>query len=102
MTGLIYCSQLSNNRITRIESEAFHGVIASNIDLRNNSLRELQSSSFKDVVLLENLDLSELQLREMRTRALYTLTARNILLSSCGITTIHPEALYNVTVSEDV
>ena len=102
MTRLIYCRQLSNNKITRIESEAFNDVIASNIDLRNNSLRQLQSNAFKDVALVGNLDLRESQLTELPTQTLYTLTAQNVFLSSSGIMTIHPEALYDVTVSEDM
>ena len=94
--------QLSNNRITRIETEAFSNVVASGIDFRNNSLRELQSYSFRDVTVSETLDLSELQFAEIPANALYCVSAKNIYLNNGGVTLIQPEALTNVTVAEDV
>ena len=94
--------QLLNNKITRLESEAFSGVTASSIDLRNNSLREMKSYSFKDITLLETLYLNELQFTDIPTKAFYGVSAKNIYLNTGGIRTINPEAFYNVTASEDM
>ena len=94
--------QLSNNKITRIESEAFYGVVAGSIDFQNNSLRELQTYSFKDVQLTETLNLNELQFTDIPTKAFYNVFARNIDLSSSGINTIQTEAFFNVTLMEDL
>ena len=99
---LFYYRQLSNNKITRIESEAFNKVDASDINLRNNSIRQLQSNAFKLVSLVGNLDMQDSQLTELPTNTLNVLTATNVFLSSSGIRTIHPEALYSVDVSEDM
>ena len=52
--------------------------------------------------ITEDLFLNGLEFTNIPTRALMTVSARNIYFNNGGIQTIEPQALYDVTVSKDV
>ena len=94
---------LSDNLITRIEPRAFEGVTVSlSLTLQSNPLQDLWPHSFTDVSVAEDLYLSELEFTKIPTKALYSVSARTIYFDSGGIENIEPEALYDVTVTEDM
>jgi len=101
-TYLYIFSSLANNRITRINTQAFNSVTVSSLDLRGNPVRYLHWKSFDTLTLSETLWLNSMNYATVPRRAFHAVTANNVKMGGGVIDTIEHEAFYDVTVTEDL
>lgn len=91
-------SNLKDNNIAIIESEAFSGLRVRSLDLTSNPLRQLNEKSFLEVTLTETLSINGLRFTEIPRWAFYNVTADVLNIEAGGITDIQSEAFYNIQI----
>ena len=98
-TFLSLNSNLKDNNIAIIESEAFSNVNVESLDLTSNPLRQLNRKSFNGVTLSETLSINGLRFTEIPHLAFYDVTADYVNIENGGVTDIQSEAFYNLQVN---
>ena len=91
-------SNLQNNYIAIIETEAFSGVTVNSLDLTGNPLRQLNIKSFFDVTVSDTLSVNGMKFTEIPRMAFYDVSADTVDIQSGGVTDIASEAFYNLQV----
>lgn len=87
---------LSYNQITKIEDNAFNGLInLETLDLYNNNLTKILASNFNSLNNLKKLDLSNNQINSIDANAFSILTRLNILILSNNYITIIKDNYFN-------
>lgn len=98
----IFSRSLADNKIRKIETEAFNDVTAHNLNLSGNSLRELYGKSFSSVTLSGDLHIDSMFFSTIPSQAFFGVTASNINISNGVITAIEEEAFYDVVVRNNL